>query len=117
MTYAIGHLVGLPSPEVLNSAWSGAWTKAQLPMIPEKWYYVANGNTAAQFEIVKKLFNDPGTTEIVNAADAGREGEAIFRRIYELSGSNKPVRRFWASSLTEEAISAALRVAEALVPI
>ena len=108
VTYAIGHLVGLPNPEVLNSAWSGAWTKAQLPMIPERWYYVANGNTAAQFEIVKKLFNDPGTTEIVNAADAGREGEAIFRRIYELSGSNKPVRRFWASSLTEEAISAAL---------
>jgi DNA topoisomerase III len=108
VTYAIGHLVGLPNPEVLNSAWAGTWTKAQLPMIPEKWYYVANDKTAAQFEIVKKLFNDPGTTEIVNAADAGREGEAIFRRIYELSGSKKAVRRFWASSLTEEAISAAL---------
>jgi DNA topoisomerase-3 len=107
VTYAIGHLVGLPNPEVLNSAWSGTWTKSQLPMIPDKWRYVANDNTAAQFEIIKKLFNDPGTTEIVNAADAGREGEAIFRRIYEFSGSKKPVRRFWASSLTEEAISAA----------
>ncbi len=108
VTYAVGHLVGLPNPEVLNTAWAGAWNKSQLPMIPAQWRYVAHDKTATQFEIVKRLFTDRDTTEIVNAADAGREGEAIFRRIYVLSGSTKPVRRFWASSLTEEAIRAAL---------
>jgi DNA topoisomerase-3 len=104
VTYAIGHLVNLPMPETLNPAWAGSWTAAKLPMIPAAWQYVVNPKTAAQFAIVKKLLNARTTTEVVNAADAGREGEAIFRRIYALAGCRKPVLRFWASSLTEEAI-------------
>lgn len=104
VTYAIGHLVNLPMPETLNPAWAGAWTAAKLPMIPTVWQYVPNAQTADQFAVVKKLLNAKTTTEVVNAADAGREGEAIFRRIYALAGCKKPVLRFWASSLTEEAI-------------
>jgi DNA topoisomerase-3 len=104
VTYAIGHLVNLPMPETLNPAWAGAWTAAKLPMIPATWQYVPNPQTAEQFAVVKKLLNAKTTTEVVNAADAGREGEAIFRRIYTLAGCKKPVLRFWASSLTEEAI-------------
>lgn len=104
VTYAIGHLVTLPTPENLNPAWGGIWHRGQLPMLPETWHYVALAKTKAQFDVVQRLFNAPETTSIINAADAGREGEAIFRRIYALSGSRKPVMRFWASSLTEEAI-------------
>ena len=108
VTYAIGHLVNLPMPETLNPAWAGAWTRQKLPMIPESWQYVVNPKTADQFAVVKRLLNARATTEIVNAADAGREGEAIFRRIYAMAGCRKPVLRFWASSLTEEAIRESL---------
>ncbi|RXH58585.1 type IA DNA topoisomerase [Granulicella sibirica] len=104
VTYAIGHLVNLPMPETLNPAWAGAWTAQKLPMIPGQWHYVVNPKTADQFAVVKRLLNARDTTEVVNAADAGREGEAIFRRIYAMAGCRKPVMRFWASSLTEEAI-------------
>ena len=104
VTYAIGHLVNLPMPETLNPAWAGAWTANKLPMIPGQWQYVVNAKTADQFAVVKRLLNARETTEVVNAADAGREGEAIFRRIYAMAGCSKPVVRFWASSLTEEAI-------------
>jgi DNA topoisomerase-3 len=108
VTYAVGHLVNLPMPETLNPAWAGAWTAHKLPMIPATWQYVVNPKTADQFAIVQRLLNARETTEVVNAADAGREGEAIFRRIYALAGCRKPVSRFWASSLTEEAIRDAL---------
>ena len=108
VTYAIGHLVNLPMPETLNPAWAGAWTRQKLPMIPAAWQYVVNPKTAEQFAIVKRLLNASATTEVVNAADAGREGEAIFRRIYSMAGCRKPVLRFWASSLTEEAIRESL---------
>ena len=108
VTYAIGHLVNLPMPETLDPAWAGTWTPAKLPMIPARWQYVVNQKTAGQFAIVKRLLNARDTADIVNAADAGREGEAIFRRIYALAGCTRPVLRFWASSLTEEAIREAL---------
>ena len=108
VTYAIGHLVNLPMPETLNPGWAGGWTAAKLPMIPTTWQYVVNPKTADQFAVVKRLLNARDTTQVVNAADAGREGEAIFRRIYAMAGCRKPVLRFWASSLTEEAIREAL---------
>ena len=91
VTYAVGHLVNLPMPETLNPAWAGAWTAQKLPMIPATWQYVVNPKTSDQFAVVKRLLNARDTTEVVNAADAGREGEAIFRRIYALAGCRKPV--------------------------
>ncbi|SNS32934.1 DNA topoisomerase-3 [Granulicella rosea] len=107
VTWAIGHLVRLAEPGDMNPAWGKPWRREALPMIPGEWTYLAEDRTADQFAVIQRLFNDKRVTQIVNATDAGREGEAIFRRIYDLTGSKKPVLRFWASSLTEDAIEAA----------
>ena len=117
VTYAVGHLVRMAEPGEMNPDWGKPWRRETLPMVPRAsglaagsaaWGWVAEPRTEEQFEVVKRLLNDRRVTEIVNATDAGREGEAIFRRIYELAGCRKPVRRFWTSSLTEEAIGEAL---------
>ena len=107
VTWAIGHLVKFAEPHAMNPAWGKPWRKPVLPMIPTTWLYTAEPRTEDQFNVIARLFNDPRVTEIVNATDAGREGEAIFRRIYALSGTSRPVLRFWTSSLTEEAITSA----------
>jgi DNA topoisomerase-3 len=107
VTFAVGHLVRLAEPNEMNPTWGKPWRRDALPMLPVTWSYIPEPRTEDQFTIVSRLFHDPRVTEIVNATDAGREGENIFRRIYELSGSTKPVLRFWTSSLTEEAIAAA----------
>ncbi len=109
VTYAIGHLVRFAEPDAMNPAWGKPWRREALPMIPREWKYLAEPRTEQQFEIVARLLNDSRITEVVNATDAGREGEAIFRRIYTLAGCTKPVLRFWTSSLTEEAIDAAFQ--------
>jgi DNA topoisomerase-3 len=102
VTYAFGHLVQIAEPEVMNSAWGKPWRLEQLPMIPAVWRYRIADKADAQFKIIKKLFS--GASTIICATDAGREGEHIFRLIYMLSGSKKPVQRLWISSLTQEAI-------------
>jgi len=104
VTYAYGHLVTIAEPEDMNPAWGGPWRMAQLPMLPEKWKYKVVDKTVSQFNVIKNLFADPKTTSIICATDAGREGEHIFRLIYKLSGSQKPVERLWISSLTADAI-------------
>ena len=62
-----------------------------------------------QFDILKKLMNAPDVTEVVNACDAGREGELIFRSVYELAGCQKPMKRLWISSMEDSAIGRALQ--------
>lgn len=104
VTYAFGHLVTLAEPEEMNPQWGKPWRIAQLPMIPTDWKYRIADKASAQFSVIKKLFSDSATSEIICATDAGREGEHIFRLIYKLSGSKKPVERLWISSLTAEAI-------------
>ena len=104
VTYAFGHLVTLAEPEEMDPAWGKPWRVSQLPMIPSEWKYRVVDKSANQFHIIKKLFADPSTESIICATDAGREGEHIFRLIYKLSGTNKPVERLWISSLTAEAI-------------
>lgn len=108
VTYAVGHLVRFAEPDGMNPAWSSPWRKESLPMIPGQWKYLAEPRTEDQYRVVARLINDPRVTQIVNATDAGREGEAIFRRIYALARCTRPVLRFWTSSLTEDAIEAAL---------
>ena len=108
VTYAVGHLVRFAEPDGMNPAWGKPWRKDALPMIPGTWKYLAEPRTEEQYNVVTRLMNDARVTEIVNATDAGREGEAIFRRIYALAGCTRPVLRFWTSSLTEDAIEAAL---------
>ena len=109
VTWAIGHLVRFAEPYEMNPAWGKPWRREALPMLPKSWLFIPEPRTEDQFRVILRLFNDPRITSIVNATDAGREGEAIFRRIYALSGSTKPVQRFWTSSLTEDAISLAFQ--------
>src|SRR5262249_15020706 len=104
VTYAFGHLVTIAEPEQMNPAWGKPWRIEQLPMIPTQWKYRVAEKAGVQFNVIKKLFCDPGTGKIICATDAGREGEHIFRLIYNLTGCNKPVERLWISSLTSDAI-------------
>ena len=109
VTWAIGHLVRFAEPAEMNPAWGKPWRREALPMLPKQWLFIPEPRTEDQLNTVLRLIRDPRVTTIVNATDAGREGEAIFRRIYSLSGTTKPVQRFWTSSLTEEAIAQALQ--------
>lgn len=104
VTYAFGHLVTLAEPEEMNPAWGSPWRLEQLPMIPAEWKYRIVDKADEQFAVIKRLFLAEQTESIICATDAGREGEHIFRLIYKLSGSTKPVERLWISSLTAEAI-------------
>jgi DNA topoisomerase III len=108
ITWAIGHLVGLAEPHQMNPAWK-QWSMARLPMLPSTWPLVVSESTGEQFEVVKKLLRSRAIKDVVCATDAGREGELIFRYVYEASESKKPVRRLWISSLTPEAIRAGFR--------
>ena len=80
-----------------------------LPILPEKMETKVIKKTKSQFLAVKKLMNDKETQDIICATDSGREGELIFRYIYEQAGCKKPVRRLWISSMTDEAIRAGFR--------
>src|SRR3954451_19030718 len=101
VTWAIGHLVALAEPHEMNPAWR-RWSQQQLPMLPAKWPLVVYPNSKDQFEVVRKILNSPRIARIICATDAGREGELIFRYIYEATGCNKPFDRLWISSLTPD---------------
>ncbi|MGZ3448050.1 MAG: DNA topoisomerase 3 [Polyangiales bacterium] len=103
VTWAIGHLVALAQPHQMRAEWK-PWRFDQLPMLPADWPLEVVPETRDQFEIVKKLLRARDVTRVIAATDAGREGELIFRYIYEASGCKKPVSRLWVSSLTPQAI-------------
>ncbi len=106
VTWALGHLVQFAEPDEYGPPWNGRWAFDQLPMLPEKWKLRTSKSTSSQYQIIKKLINDTNTSDIVCATDAGREGENIFRLIYEHARCKKPFKRLWISSLTDEAIRA-----------
>jgi DNA topoisomerase III len=103
VTWAIGHLVALAQPHEIKPQWR-SWRRELLPMLPEAWPLVVGEKTKDQFKIVQKILSSPKVGAVVCATDAGREGELIFRYIYEAVGCDKPVQRLWISSLTPEAI-------------
>ena len=103
VTWAIGHLVSLAQPHEINPQWR-QWSFDRLPMLPSQWPLVVYERTRDQFEVVRKILVSPRVSRIVCATDAGREGELIFRYIYEAAQSKKPVSRLWISSLTPDAI-------------
>jgi DNA topoisomerase-3 len=103
VTWAIGHLVELEDPQVYDSRWA-RWSLQDLPIIPEPFRYRPNERTVDQFNVIKKLLARSDVTSVVNAADAGREGELIFDLVYTLARCRKPVERLWISSLTRDAI-------------
>jgi DNA topoisomerase III len=108
VTWAIGHLVGLAQPHEMRPEWK-RWSREQLPMLPREWPLVVSEGTRSQFEVVRQVLSAPEVSAVVCATDAGREGELIFRYIYEAAGCRKPVRRLWVSSLTESAIREGFR--------
>ena len=103
ITWCIGHLVELEEPAHYNEAWR-RWSLQALPMIPERFALRARKNVKDQWAVVRRLLRSHDVSEVINACDAGREGELIFRYIYDLAECKKPVRRLWVSSLTDEAI-------------
>ena len=105
VSWAIGHLISLPQPHEINLEWK-AWKKETLPILPSSWPLKVIEKTKDQFQIIKKLMNS--CDGVICATDAGREGELIFRYIYEAANCRKPVKRLWISSLTPEAIKEGL---------
>jgi len=103
VTWAIGHLVGLAEPHEIDPRWR-SWRPDRLPMIPERWPLRVLPEGKDQFQNIQRILQDRSVDRIVCATDAGREGELIFRYIYRLAGSDKPVARLWISSLTPDAI-------------
>ena len=119
VTWAIGHLVALAEPGEMRPEWK-RWRREQLPILPREWPLVVSEGTRAQFGVVRKILTSPNVTAVVCATDAGREGELIFRYIYEAAGSDKPFQRLWVSSLTPDAIRrgfASLRAGRDLDPL
>jgi DNA topoisomerase-3 len=94
VTWAIGHLVSLAQPHEINPQWR-QWRMDLLPILPEQWPLVVYERTKDQFDVVRKILTSARVSRIVCATDAGREGELIFRYIYDAAESKKPVSRLW----------------------
>ena len=107
VSYALGHLTQLCEPGEIDEKYK-SWRMEALPMLPKEIPLKVSQGTKAQFNILKKLLCDKKTDSVVCATDAGREGELIFRRIYQMCGCKKPVMRLWISSLTAQAIEEGL---------
>jgi DNA topoisomerase-3 len=103
ITWCVGHLVELDEPASYDGRWK-AWRLDTLPMIPSEFKLRPVPSTREQLHEVCRLLGDKRFSEVVNACDAGREGELIFRYVYQLAGCRLPIRRLWISSLTDEAI-------------
>ena len=103
ITWCVGHLVELDEPASYDGRWK-AWRLDTLPMIPSEFKLRPVPSTREQLHEVCRLLCDKRFSEVVNACDAGREGELIFRYVYQLAGGRLPIRRLWISSLTDEAI-------------
>ena len=103
VSWCVGHLAGLADADVYNPDYA-KWRYDDLPILPEHWQMVVGKDKKKQFSVLKQLMNAPDVTEVVNACDAGREGELIFRSVYELAGCQKPMKRLWISSMEDSAI-------------
>ncbi len=103
VTWAIGHLAALAQPHEINPEWR-QWRRDTLPMLPRNWPLVVYEKTKDQFEVVRRVLSSSKVSRVICATDAGREGELIFRYIYEAAGCDRPVNRLWISSLTPDAI-------------
>jgi len=119
VTSAIGHLVELCLPGEMDKK-RGKWSFANLPIIPDHFDLKPIEKTQSRFNLLKRLLKRADVTEVINACDAGREGELIFHYLIKLAGTKKPTRRLWLQSMTPEAIRdgfAGLRQGEEMVPL
>uniref|UniRef100_UPI003FEEC2A7 DNA topoisomerase 3 n=1 Tax=Agathobacter rectalis TaxID=39491 RepID=UPI003FEEC2A7 len=103
VSWCVGHLIELAQPESYDEALQ-KWTYESLPIIPDTWKHEVKSDTKAQYKVLYQLMHDNRVDSVVCATDAGREGELIFRLIYNMAGCDKPMQRLWISSMEESAI-------------
>ncbi|MFR6024894.1 MAG: DNA topoisomerase, partial [Oscillospiraceae bacterium] len=103
VSWCYGHLVELAVPAAYDEK-LGKWRREDLPILPEQWKTTVMRDKRQQFEILRGLMQQTDVGEVVNACDAGREGELIFRLVYEKAGCTKPVKRLWLSSMEPDEI-------------
>lgn len=103
VSWCVGHLVELAEPETYDSKYE-TWKKEDLPIIPDEFQYQVASATRKQFKVLKELLHRDDVSCVTNACDAGREGELIFRLVYDEAKCNKPMKRLWISSMEDEAI-------------
>ena len=103
VSWCLGHLAGLADASVYNPDYA-KWRYDDLPILPETWRFTISKDKREQFDVLRTLLRREDVTEVVNACDAGREGELIFRTVYCLAGCTKPMKRLWISSMEDSAI-------------
>lgn len=108
VTYAVGHLFELPAPEDIDERYK-RWTLDTLPILPEKFELKAKSDQKDRVSVLRKLLKRDDVDVLVNACDAGREGELIFREIAEYFGAPQPIERLWLQSMTKDAIAKGFR--------
>ena len=108
VSWCVGHLVELAYPDAYDARYA-RWRYEDLPILPKEWRYTISAGTKKQFAVLRKLMHDRRFSTVICATDAGREGELIFRLVYEQAGCTLPVRRLWISSLEESVIREGFR--------
>ena len=103
VSWCFGHLAELADAAVYNAD-DAKWTLAALPIIPTSFRFIVHADKQKQFDILRELMRREDVAEVVNACDAGREGELIFRFVYEQADCRKPFKRLWISSMEDSAI-------------
>ena len=103
ISWCIGHLVGLAAADLYAEKYA-KWRYTDLPILPDRWLLTTNADTRKQFNVLMNLMNENRVTSLICATDAGREGELIFRFVYEQARCKKPFERLWISSMEDKAI-------------
>ena len=103
ISWCVGHLVQLADAAAYGEQYK-KWSYDSLPILPQEWQYTISADKGKQFKTLKELMHRADVSEVVNACDAGREGELIFRFVYEMAGCKKPMRRLWISSMETDTI-------------
>lgn len=103
VSWCVGHLAELARPEAYDTKYD-KWRYGDLPILPEQWKFTVGKDKWKQFDVLRGLLRREDVTEVINACDAGREGELIFRTVYHLAGCTKPIKRLWISSMEDAAI-------------
>lgn len=103
VSWCVGHLAELARPEAYDTKYD-KWRYGDLPILPEQWQFTVGKDKRKQFDVLRGLLRREDVTEVINACDAGREGELIFRTVYQLTGCTKPIKRLWISSMEDTAI-------------
>ena len=103
VSWCVGHLIGLAQADAYGEQYK-KWSYEALPILPHDWQYTVAADKGKQFKTLKDLLHRADVSEVVNACDAGREGELIFRFVYEVAKCDKPMRRLWISSMEDDAI-------------